>query len=764
MVATELSETAGPQAPAHRWGRSIARRRRLVLAVWVLLLVACGVAYPALQSRIVAPDFNPPEAEFLRAEQLTRQYFPQLGDEQSVVVFDSGALRADAPEFRQAVTRAVDGLRATAGVASVVSPFDGLGQISADRHTAFAVVGLRGAPPERAAVAARIQDDLRSARTAAVTAELTGFVAVQNDLAEVEKADLARAEAIGLPVALAIMVLALGALVAAAVPVGIGLAGILLAGGVLFVLSFLTDVDILMTSMASMIGLGIGIDYAMFVVSRFREELARLRVRDRRDPAVAEAVGIAMNTAGRTILASGVIVAVSVIALVLIEAKTYRGLALVVSISVVSTLAVAMILLPALLAELGPAVNRGALPERFRPASMRGEQVVAGRRQSGTGAEQGAAGGEPGVAHGNWYRWALAVMRRPLVFGGAVTIVLLFAAVPITRIEYGLNLGVAALGDRPAGHAAQVLSEKFPPGTMAPIQVVATGPGETSLSAEGVAQLDRFAAEVGKDDRVAGALTQRSGGAAMLIVLPKAPVDDPRSNQLVLDLRERAREMSDVRVSVGGPNGGYVDVAREIIGTVPYVVAFVLIASFLFLVAAFRSIVLPLKAIAMNLLVTGAALGLTVAVFQWGWGESVLGFHSAGYLQVFLPGMVFVILFGLSMDYEVFLIRRMRERWDAAGDRTDLGNRLAVAEGLEHTARPITAAAAIMVVIFGSFVTADVLELKQIGFALAVAVILDAVLVRMVLVPAFMRLLGPWNWWLPRSFSRRPGSTSGAAT
>ncbi|MGV9677811.1 MMPL family transporter [Nocardia sp. NPDC003482] len=722
-----------PTGLAARWGEFVARHRRAVLAVWVVLLAACAVAYPALESRVQAPDFNPDHAEYLRAGELVRQHFPNLGDEQDLIVFDSATLPASDPGYRATVDAALATLRGTDGITGVLGPYDSGGQISADGHTALALIGMSGPPRERAARVAEIQDRLARSAPPGIDVAATGYLPLQNDLAAVERGDLTRAEAIGLPVALLVMVVALGALVAAAVPVGVGLAGILLVNGVLFLLSFGTGIDVLMNSMASMIRLGIGIDYAMFVVSRYREELARAGVTRRDDPGVVRAVGIAMNTAGRTVLASGVIVAVSVIALTVIRASTFRGLALAVSVAVLGTLAVAMVLLPALLAELGPAVNRGALPARLRPAAVSAESAA---------------------RHGNWYRWARMVMRRPVVFGLAATAVLVVAALPLLRIDYGLNMGIGSLADRRAGAAAQTVAAKFPPGTMAPIEVVVTGPGDTELGREGAAQLDRLVAGFRGDDRVATSIQQRANGRALVIVVPTAALDDPRADSLVRDLRDRARELPAIDVAVGGTNAGLADFSVQITRGLPWVIAFVLVVSFAFLVVAFRSIVLPLKAIAMNLLATGAALGLTVAVFQWGWGESLLRFHSPGYLQVFLPCMVFVILFGLSMDYEVFLIRRMKERWDAAGESGSEANQAAVAEGIEHTARPITAAAAIMVVIFGSFVSANVLELKEIGFALAVAVTLDAVVVRMVLVPAFMRLLGEWNWWLPGFGSR----------
>ncbi|MGW4245095.1 MMPL family transporter, partial [Nocardia sp. NPDC004722] len=331
------------------------------------------------------------------------------------------------------------------------------------------------------------------------------------------------------------------------------------------------------------------------------------------------------------------------------------------------------------------------------------------------------------------------------------------AALPITGIRYGIDMGLNSLGDRPTGHATRLVRDDFGPGLLSPIQVVASGAGDSALTYDGRTEVLRLVTDLAHDPRVATVLPQQADGRYLVTVVPKDSFDSTTVSDLTTDIRSRAETVDAAEVLVGGTPAMFADVSGQISRGFGWVIALVLTASLAFLVVTFRSIVLALKAIALNLLATGAALGITVAVFQHGWGERLLGFHSAGFLQVFLPMLVFAVLFGLSMDYEVFLIRRMKETWDRTGD-----NAAAVAEGLQRTARPITAAAAIMVAVFASFLSADVMELKEIGFALAVAVAIDAVIVRLILVPAFMRLFGRWNWWLPTL--RRHRKTASSAT
>ncbi|WP_249358114.1 MMPL family transporter [Nocardia cyriacigeorgica] len=733
---SELVESAGATAPPppqqasllHRWGMAMARHRRPVLIGWAIVLMVCALAYPALESRLTGMDFTVNGSESAHVDRLMAEHFPQLGAEQDVIVFDSPDSTAYSPEFRSAVGRTIAAVQQIPGVRGVIDPYSGPGQIAPNNRVALALVGIDGDMAQRAAVAKDLQQAISATDTGGIDAAMTGYSPVQNDVTDIQKSDMTRAEMIGIPVALILLVLALGALVAALVPVAVALAGLLVAAGAMFAMTTVTSFDALVSAMATMIGVGVGIDYAMFIVSRFREELTQTGVSGRdQHTAIADAVGRALGTAGKTILASGIIVMISLCSLIIIDAPVFRGITLGVALAVIATLLVGLTLLPAVLAELGPVVNRGALPARWRPAETRGDDRFT------TSA---------------WARWARTVMRRPILFGGVAVAILAVAASPLLGIRYGLDMGTSALADTPSGRANAALTANFPAGALAPIELVATAPEDGPMTPEQTTRVEQYLTEIGRDERVDAVLPpQQSDGRLLAAVVPTVAFDSADADSLVRDLRAHAVDYGSGDgpvISIGGSTAEFVDLAEEMNRKLPWVIALVLAVSLIFLLAAFRSIALPIKAILMNLLATGAALGLTVAVFQWGIGESALGFTSTGFLQVYLPTVVFAVLFGLSMDYEVFLIRRMREYWDTTRDNTH-----AVAAGLTHTARPITAAAAIMIAVFGSFLTADVLELKQIGFALALAVAIDAILVRLILVPALMRLFGHWNWWLP---------------
>ncbi|WP_431957899.1 MMPL family transporter [Nocardia lijiangensis] len=716
-----------------RWGATMARYRRIVLGAWLLLAILGAAAYPLLHDRLGAPDYTVPGSASSEVDRLAAQHFTQFGAEQDLLVVHSPRFTADAPEFRAALDRALVAARETEGVTGALGPFQGNAatQISPDRHTALGIVGLEGGMSERVAVASRLQSAVTAVSDDDIRVTVTGYSAVQADSMIIETADMQRAEAIGLPVAAAVLILALGALAAATLPITVTAAGIAAAVGGLFGLTAFLTFDSLVLSVATMIATGTAIDYAMFIVSRFNEELTRRGVRDRSARTeIDHAVAVALDTTGRTVLASGLIVMISLSSLAVVGLPMLDGVAIGVVTAVLATLGAAVTLLPALLATLGPAVNRGALPARLRPAETRSTA--------------------PSNA---WARWAHLVMRRPVVFGLIGVAVLAVAAAPITGIRYGIDMGLDSLGDRPSGEATRLVRDNFGPGLLAPLSVLATGPDGDPLLSAAQSEVHAFADELSRDPRVATVLPQQSAGRIMIAVVPKEAFDSTAVAELTDEIRSRATEVEGAEVHVGGTPATFAEVSERITDRFPWVIALVLTVSLTFLILAFRSIVLAVKAILLNLLATGAALGITVAVFQHGIGESALGFQSTGFLQVYLPMLVFAVLFGLSMDYEVFLIRRMKEAWDR-----DRDNAAAVAEGLQRTARPITAAAAIMVAVFASFVTAEVLELKQIGFALAIAITIDALVVRLILVPAFMRLFGRWNWWLPRW----PGRTADA--
>ncbi|MGY1900408.1 MMPL family transporter [Nocardia gipuzkoensis] len=709
----------------------MARHRRLVITAWVVLMIACGAVFPLVTGQLKAPNYGVDQAASTRASTLLQRHFSGLGNEQDVIVFDSPDGAVTDAGRRAVVDRVLAAARAETGVVTVVGPFDPIAknQVSKDGHAALALVGLEGDASSLPARAAALQRAVAGAAGAGVTANVTGFSPITNDLTAVETAATTEAESIGLPLALVILVLAFGAALAAALPLLLAIAGLTLTFGVLYLLSFGLTFDAFLITIVTMIGTGIGIDYAMFIVSRFREELARRAITEPDPAAIAEATGVAIATSGRTIAFSGVVVGISVCSFFIMESPIFREVGTGVLVSVICTLIAALTLLPAVLAVLGPRVNKWQLPPKWRPADVRWDSAA---------------------AHGLWARWAHLVMRRPVLFATAAVAILVVAALPIGSLRYGIDLGTTSMGDQPTARAQLVLDRSFSPGAVSPVQVVITGPGDDALDNAGRQQADVLATTLSGDHRVGDIETLTNDGRILLNVVPKVAIDSGEAIALVRHIRDDlAEDMPNTQVLVGGATAAFVDLSDETTQKLPWVIMLVLGMSLLFLLVIFRSIAVPVKAVLMNLLATAAATGLTVAVFQWGYGAGLLGFTSPGFLQVYIPITVFVLLFGLSMDYEVFLIRRIQEAWEDSHD-TDS----AIAVGIEHTARPITAAAAIMVAVFGSFLIAPVPELKQFGFSLAIAITIDATLVRLVLVPALIKLFGDWNWWLPAGLDR----------
>ncbi len=717
----------------------MARRRRAVIFVWAVALVVCLALYPSLKKVLGAPNYSVEGSQSSQVEHLLSGSLSGAGTEQDVLVFYSRDLPARSPAYRAVVSRVLRAARAQPGVQAAYGPYGkhaAGATISADRHSALARVALRGGPSQRLERAGDVQRAITAASGDGVQAWLTGFAPIAHDLGQAEMADSERAEAIGLPIAFGVLLVALGAWAAAMLPLLQAGAGLFLTYGAISLLGRVFSFDTSMVTIVTMIGLGIGIDYSLFIVSRFREELARRPPEPRRERRrIADAVGASIATSGRTVMYSGAIVGLSLTSLLVVNSPVCREYAVGALLVVSCTLLAALTLLPATLAQLGPRINAGSLPPRLQPAEVRQD-----------------ARGDSG-----WARWAFAVMRRPILAASVVAILLIVSMTPMLGIKYGINLDLAPLAKTPSGESASVLARSFSPGMLGPIDVVVSGGGE-HLSAKADLRAREHGArvlarELRGDRRVAGLAIAPYAAGVLLSVTPAATVDSPAADALVRYIRGELAPAVDahshVLVLVGGWSAQAVDFSAQATEKLPVVLAITLGIALLFLLMVFRSVVLPVKAVLMNLLATGATLGLVVLIFQDGHGEYLLGFTSPGYIQTFLPLFMFVLLFGLSMDYEVFLIRRMQEAWRKTGD-----NRLAVASGVEHTARPITAAAAIMVVVFGSFLTVDVLELKQIGFALAAAIAIDATMIRLVLVPALMRLLGRRNWWLPGGLER----------
>ncbi|WP_165956019.1 MMPL family transporter [Streptomyces hainanensis] len=729
------------------------------MGVWVVVLVGAALLVPRFTEGLTGSSLEVTGSESAHVAALLAEEFDTPVTEDALVVFDSAELRSDSAAYRQAVADVLGTLSEQAGVVEVENPYASGDDVlfARDGRTVLAPVGLAGDERARQEAAPSLQEVLDAATAQGpVRADLTGSSALNAAVVERQDEDIARAESVGLPIALIVLVLAFGTLVAAGLPLLLGMAAVLTAFGVLGALSGLVGFDAFVQATVTMLGLALGIDYCLFAVSRQREELAA------RGGDVEGSVGATMATAGKAVLFSGCTVIISVAGLMVVRAPVFRTMALGVMVAVAAMLLIGLTLLPAVLGLLGTRVDRLAIPGRRRSA------------------------GPADVARSRWARWTGVVMRRPVLVGGVTSAVLLLAVVPVGQLRLGFDVGAAAVSDTPAGRGYQLVDEKFAPGAATPLGIVVrTSEGE--LGDAELAALGRFtdrlldhpevsevvslgdvltedggradaatlrAARAADTDGALARLLSRDASATALLVMSRSPADSQPSLDLVRWIRDTAApeslgEVPGLSARVGGLSGQIVDVADEVARATPLVLLIVSGLSFLLLLLAFRSLLLPLGAIAMNLLSVGAAFGLLTLVFQEGHGASLFGAEGTGFVQVYLPLLTFVVLFGLSMDYEVFLISRIKEEWGRGRDNTR-----AVVAGVAHTAKVITAAAAIMVVVFAAFMLTEVSEIKQLGFALSVAVLLDATLVRVVLVPALMRLSGRHNWWLPRWLDR----------
>ncbi len=528
------------------------------------------------------------------------------------------------------------------------------------------------------------------------------------------EASMPASELVGVVAAIVVLLVAFGSVIAMGVPILTALIGVALSLAGVGVLANVLTTPSFVPQVAAMIGIGVGIDYALFVVTRYRTALHRT---GSPETAVLEA----MATSGRAVVFAGLTVMISVLGMLLIGLNFLHGLAVGASLAVVVAVLAAITLLPALLGFVGFTIDRLRI----------GRGTVSGKETM-------------------WHRWARFVQRRPGAVAAAGLAVLVVAAVPAFR----LRLGLADASNDPRAstthQAYDLIAKGFGAGANGPILVVAdtAAPGSGDALPRLVASL-RAAPDV---QNVSDVQRNASGTAALATLTPRSEPQDKATKALVQDLRDHvvpeAVAGTGLKVHVGGDTASGVDFTDVMGNRMPIFFAGVLGLSFLLLLIVFRSVLVPLKAVLMNLLSIGAAYGVVVAIFQWGWGAGLFGVSKAP-IEPWVPMMLFAIVFGLSMDYEVFLLSAVREHYDRTHD-----NGSAVAEGLASTARVITAAALIMVFVFGSFVVSDVRALKLIGLGLAVAVAVDASIVRIVLVPATMELLGDANWWFPRWLAR----------
>jgi uncharacterized membrane protein YdfJ with MMPL/SSD domain len=463
---------------------------------------------------------------------------------------------------------------------------------------------------------------------------------------------------------------------------------------------------VFVTNMASMIGIGVAVDYSLFLLSRYREEVHRGVDRP-------EALDAAMRTSGATVVFSGATVLVSMAGLFLLNSTVMRSLAIGAMVVVAIAVLGAVTLLPALIAVLG---RRADQPGRI--ASVSGTLA---RRFS-----------KPGF----WERWTARVMRKPALSATLAAAFMLVLAIPALSLDYGNGALRMFPADHETRRGAELAAQVAGPGAASPVLIVADDAP------------DQYVEQLSRTPGVAQVLDPQPSEDGRAVLIRVVLDTDPESPE-ALALVDRLREEAPPGVEIGGATAQAQDLNELISGGIWKVFLFVMVCSYLVLLVVLRSVLLPLKAVLMNLLSVAAAYGVLVAVFQYGWLDGITGYDSLGYINTVTPPLLLAIVFGLSMDYEVFLLSRIRERYLATGD-----NRRAVAEGLQASAKVITSAALIMVVVFGTFALTGVPQIKEIGVGLAVAIALDATVVRLVLVPAAMELMGDWNWWLPRRLER----------
>ncbi|MCO6003648.1 MMPL family transporter [Actinoallomurus purpureus] len=697
------------------------RHRLAVVLLWLAALAGLGVLSQTVGSAY-KDSFSLPGTESTKALQLLQKSAPAQSGDSATVVWRApagGTVRDDA--VRRKMTATLATISKLPSVTSVTGPYDGprgARQISRDGTTAYAQVGFGKQANELAKPdVQRVIDAAEAARGDGLRVELGG-----NPISQVERTPPGNAELIGVAAAALVLLIAFGSLFAMLLPILTAIAGV---GSGLMAVTLLTHVVTvgqIGPTLGALIGLGVGIDYALFIVTRHRAGL-------KNGLSVEESVVKAIDTSGRAVLFAGGTVVIALLGLFVLGMSFLNGMAIASAVTVVCTVFAAITLLPALL---------GLLKTR----------VLSRRERRRLGAE-----GSGGAARQDvWTRWAGVVERRPRTLSAVALVAIAVLCVPV----FSLRLGSSDAGNNPTStttrQAYDLLAEGFGPGFNGPLQLIAETHGAADRQA-----FTRLVGEVSRTRGVAAAVALPARPGATIAMAQVVPTTSPQSEQtsdlidrLRHDVVPAAERGTSLRVYVGGQTAIFDDFAGVLTGKLPLFLGVIITLGFLLLLIAFRSLLVPAVAAVMNVLSAGASFGVVVAFFQWGWGSEPLGVGAAGPIEAFLPVIMLSILFGLSMDYQVFLVSRMHEEWVHSGD-----NRRAVTVGQAHTGRVITAAATIMIAVFVAFVFGGQRVIAEFGIGLSAAVALDAFILRTILVPAAMHLFGRANWWLPSWLDRR---------
>jgi putative drug exporter of the RND superfamily len=686
--------------------------RRRVIAAWLLLLIAVtGIGRAA--GSAFRDDFSGGNPQSQQAQNLLARKFPADAGDRAQIVFQApGALKDTAAPRIEALLQTVRRLPDVTGVTDPLAPA-GAAQLSRDGRTGYAVVQFD-----------RTSDRLKPTgpndliRAVQATDSKSLHVVVGGaPIEKVQKPNFGKSESVGLLAALIILMIAFGSLVAASLPVATALFGLAIAFGVLDLVSHGQTVPRFAPELAALLGIGVGIDYALFIVTRYRERVAD-------GDAPIDAVATALATSGKAVLFAGCTVVVSLLGLFVVGLPYITGAAIGAIFAVLLVMSAALTLLPALLGALGPRIDRLSILRKRR---------------------------RPNVESTFAWRWSQMIQRHPALAGSAAVVVLVVLALPL----FAIRVGYSDAGNDPKSTepraAYELLAQNFGPGAVGPLVLAAQLPTASTTTT-----LTKLVTQIGHNPDVAAVVPARinpAGDTAVVTVIPRSSPQAQSTVQLVHSIRHLvaspAVTATGLRVLVGGETAASIDSSAHLSSRLLPVIVFVVVLSMLLLLVALRSPAIALKAAVMNLLSTGAAYGVIVATFQWGWLGHGLTNGRAGPIDPWIPVMLFTILFSLSMDYELFLMSRVREHWVRHRD-----SQAAVTDGLAATARVITAAAAIMVCVFGSFAFSDIRPLRMFGLGMATAVFVDATLVRMVLVPSVMQLLGRTAWTMPRWLDR----------
>jgi putative drug exporter of the RND superfamily len=682
--------------PLGRLGGFASDHVRAVIAVWAIVALALAAFAPKVETALSGAGWQADGSESVQARSAIERSFPGLSSSALTVVVHSPSVTTSAPAFQRAI-RAVE--RVLAGdprVASVQPPSPGT-SVSRDGHTAVVTGGGNGDPTAMVAAAHALEPKLAAVRTPAVAVSLTGSSGMWSDFNAANKAAMMKSELLSWPVTMAIIVLAFGSLVAAGLPLLLTILGLIASAGVLALMTHGFDISIWAMNFALMFSLALGIDYALFIVHRFRGAFfgARLPVRD--------AVALTMDTAGKAVLFSGLTVLVSLSAVLLVPSPAFRSTALGIIVSVVFVLAATLSLLPAVLVKLGPRLDALRLP-----------WVHVGEHRS------------PRAE-----RWGEQLWRDAHVLGPAAALVLVLLAVPVLGLKTGMpSIGVIPKSDGSRSGYEQ-LQRAFGPGAPGTLQIASP-----RREAEAVTETAR------RDPGIARVLAPQpgAGDVALVQAIPNADPSSPAVGGTI----DRLRATLPASALVGGQAAENHDLAQTLRQKTPLLIGVVLTLGFLLLLVAVRAPWIALLAVLTNLLATAAAFGIGRLIFQDGHGAGLLGFASQGYMDAWAPVFFFAMVFAISMDYTVFLLASAREHWERSGDPRE-----AMVGGLAQSGRVIFAAAAVMVAVFFTFALSGPLPPKEMGVILGVSVLLDAMLVRLVLLPALLRLFGRHAWALP---------------